>query len=126
MVFTRILYSVGVGAVVASTMAQSPANAAIAEFTVSPGLGNGYGTTCSYQLKAVSANALRISFLDNGWEFRDGNKQVSGDTVTTTWTPREPGTHILTAKEVTGDLSERTVTVQVGVGTNLGSACAVQ
>jgi hypothetical protein len=54
---------------------------------------------------------------------RSGDKQVSGDTVTATWTPSTTGTHVLTAKEVTGDLAEMSMTVVVGTGTNLGSAC---
>ncbi|MEV3963066.1 hypothetical protein AB0M34_19570 [Nocardia sp. NPDC050193] len=119
------IFAVATGAAAVLMVAPPSAGAAIDDFTVSPGLGNGYGTSCSYELKAVGNNALRISFLDNGWEFRDGKKQVSGNTITTTWTPREPGTHVLTAREVTGDLSERSITVQVGVGTNLGSACVV-
>jgi hypothetical protein len=90
---------------------------------VSPGLGNGFGSGCGYELKAVSNNALRISLLDNGWEIRSGDKQVSGDTVTATWTPSTTGTHVLTAKEVNGDLAEMSITVEVGTGTNLGSAC---
>lgn len=78
------------------------------------------------RMKAVSDNALRISFLDNGWEIRSGNKQVSGDIVTATWTPSTTGTHVLTAKEITGDLAETSISVDVGTGTNLGSACVVR
>ncbi|MBF6296643.1 hypothetical protein IU459_03685 [Nocardia amamiensis] len=74
----------------------------------------------------MSDNASRISFLDNGWEIRSGNTQVSGGTGTATWTPSTTGTHVLTAKEITGDLAETSITVEVGTGTNLGSACVVR
>ncbi|MEV6321716.1 hypothetical protein AB0M45_11025 [Nocardia sp. NPDC051787] len=74
----------------------------------------------------MSDNALRISFLDNGWEIRSGNKQVSGGTGTATWTASTTGTHVRTAKEATGDLAETSITVEVGTGTNLGSACVAR
>ncbi|WP_431964446.1 hypothetical protein [Nocardia sp. bgisy134] len=53
-------------------------------------------------------------------------KTVNGDTVTPTWTLNSTGAHVLTAKLVVGDYEETSLTIQVGNGINVGSACLVQ
>ncbi|RMI29016.1 hypothetical protein [Nocardia stercoris] len=96
----------------------------ITDFTVTPGLGNGYGTGCSYQVSAtVEEDAAHVILLDNGWQPRNGPTPVlSGNTITWTWIPAATGQHTLEARY---DDASQTVTVEVGNGINLGSACVV-
>ncbi|NEW59222.1 hypothetical protein GV794_26825 [Nocardia cyriacigeorgica] len=118
-------------AVAAGTALTAPqASAAVVRsVTVSQGLANGYGTTCSYEIKAIvdASIAHRTMFRDNGWEIRGngGPKKVAGDTVTQMWTPSTPGEHVITAEIHVGTDEVVSTTVQVGNGINLGSACVV-
>ncbi|MBF6329266.1 hypothetical protein [Nocardia transvalensis] len=127
----RKLHISGLGAVIAATagaliIAAPQAAANRVSLGIGQGLSNGYGTGCTYILTATAdRDAHRTIFLDNGREIRGGEKNVSGNTVTQTWTPATPGQHVLTAKVIVGDLAETSISVQVGNGVNLGSACAV-
>jgi hypothetical protein len=117
-------------ATAAALIATAPSAAAeITDLTISTGLGNGYGTGCTYELKATTdADAHRIIFLDNGNQRGAGfgTPVVSGNTITQSWTPSQTGEHVITAQKIVGDYETATITVQVGNGINLGSACLAQ
>ncbi|WP_280233168.1 hypothetical protein [Nocardia cyriacigeorgica] len=128
---TRVLGPVFLTAAAGLVMAAPQASAAVVHsVAVSPGLGNGFGTTCSYEIKAIvdASIAHRTIFRDNGWEIRGngGPKEVNGDTVTQRWTPATPGEHVITASVHVGTDETVSTTIQVGEGTNLGSACVVR
>ncbi|MFE3441959.1 hypothetical protein ACFXNW_02910 [Nocardia sp. NPDC059180] len=130
----RILRALGPVALAAAAglviTAPSASAAVVHSVTVSPGLGNGFGTTCSYEIKAIvdASIAHRTMFRDNGWEIRGngGPKKVDGDTVTQMWTPSTPGEHVITAEIHVGTDETVSTVIQVGNGINLGSACLVR
>jgi hypothetical protein len=121
-----VFAAVAAGLVLAAP--QAAANT-ITNLTIAPGLGNGYGTGCSYQVSAtVQQDPAHVILLDNGWEPRGGpSPVVSGTSITWTWTPATTGQHTLEARYIyMGADVSRTVTVEVGTGQNLGSACVVR
>ncbi|RMI33207.1 hypothetical protein [Nocardia stercoris] len=121
-----VLAAVTAGSAVAAPQATAHTITAV---TVTPGLGGGFGTGCTYQVSAtVDADAYRITFLDNDYPIRGNqNLQVSGNTASLAWTPSTTGTHVITALFTVADQAPVSTTVQVdSTGLNLGSACFAQ
>lgn len=112
----------GLGAVAAAVVSAAPAGAAVSSIAAQPGLGGGFGTTCSYDVRASATGTKLVLFTDNGVPITGGGIAPSGGVATANWTPTTPGTHILRARQ---GLSVRTVAVTVGHGLNLGSLCLV-
>lgn len=106
----------------------SPAAADVA-VSVSPGMSNGFGTGCTYEVRAVVGNdSYSTRFLDNG-ELIPGSDRSDAyfpdrATAAQKWTPKTTGAHVITA-EVRGTGEVVSITVDVRSGINLGSACVV-
>lgn len=88
--------------------------------TISNATGN-YGTGCTYTVTVTGMYAYYARIWDNGVAVPTEGT-VNGSVMTQPWKPTTTGTHTLMAR-VNGDPTDKTVTVTVGNGLNLGSAC---
>lgn len=121
----------GLGAVATALVLAAPgAGAAPQNVGADPGSSMGlstpFGTGCSYQVRAAVDNTTEpVTFRDNNvaGTFNPPVATPNGTVVTTTWTPQNSGTHVITAEQ--GGVIVTSTPVEVGTGINAGTGCAV-
>jgi hypothetical protein len=122
----------GLGTAALTMVLTAPTAAAgITGITIDPGISSAssaaYGSGCSYTVTATSDNGLPVFFGSTALAGFSQNwvTPVNGR-VSTVWTPRQTGTHVLTASSGEGGaLTFRNTTVVVGNGVSVGPGCVV-
>ncbi|MEV6066649.1 hypothetical protein AB0L82_08890 [Nocardia sp. NPDC052001] len=111
-------------------VAAPDATAGVTGLQASPGLSWGpsklYGTTCTYTLTATVNDAQPVSFydFDPSSTFSPSNYiYPANGTATVRWTPGQTGWHRIVAYQ--SSEGGPAINLDVGTGTNTGSACLV-
>ncbi|WP_327141040.1 hypothetical protein [Nocardia sp. NBC_01327] len=100
------------------------ASAYVTSVTVTSSGGGKYGTGCSYKVTVTGSANEYIWLYDSATSTFDPQQFAldATGTATSTWTPSSTGTHYVQAWSYNGS---QWATIEVGTGTNLGSACLV-
>ncbi|MEU0545132.1 hypothetical protein [Nocardia sp. NPDC005978] len=100
------------------------ASAYVTSVTVTSTSGGKYGTGCSYKVTVKGSASENIWLYDSAAAGFDPQQLVldATGTGTSTWSPTSTGTHYVQAWSYNGS---QWATLEVGTGTNLGSACLV-
>lgn len=100
------------------------ASAYVTSVTVSSTGGGKYGTGCPYQVTIKGSANENVWLYDSAASSFAPQQLVLDATGTSasTWTPSSTGTHYVQAWSYNGS---QWATLEVGTGTNLGSACLV-
>lgn len=111
----------------AGLLMTAPQAAADIGVYVTPGVGNGFGTGCTYWVTATGTASYYVAFYDNGEWFGGADQHPTPTSAATRWTPKTTGQHVISARQFTdGSVGEWAyTTVDVRTGINLGSACPV-
>lgn len=106
----------------AVTMGAGTATAAVTNFSILSSPGGSFGTSCSYELTALtSTDEADVYFYDDGALIGSGGVTPRDGVATIDWTPQTPGTHILNAFQ--SGVPGLPLPVQVTQRLNLGSVC---